>query len=332
MVSQVELDGLSNVASRIEEIKARFGESQTASASLNSFDSILAQELTGSSDLSTASLDPNTHLVSNVPYASLINSISVKYGMDPAFVSAVIKAESDFNPGSVSKAGAMGLMQLMPENVKDYGVQNPYDPAQNIDGGVRHLKDMLARFNGDLRLGLAAYNAGPNAVLKYGGIPPYAETQAYVPRVMNYYEEFKGLSTELGGISAPLGTTKARGGGGGMAVSEAMRYLGVPYVWGGETPRGFDCSGLTQFVYRKFGVTLPHSAAEQSRTGIPVSRDQLIPGDLVFFSKKGRVHHVGIYIGNDRFIHAPQTGDVVKISSLSGSHYGREFTVGRRYL
>jgi peptidoglycan DL-endopeptidase CwlO len=109
----------------------------------------------------------------------------------------------------------------------------------------------------------------------------------------------------------------------GSVVSIALQYLGIPYVWGGSSPStGFDCSGFTSYVFAQVGVSLPHHAASQYAYGMPVSWDQLAPGDLVFFSGLG---HVGIYIGNDQFIHAPHTGDVVRISSLSeraGSYVG----------
>ena len=111
-------------------------------------------------------------------------------------------------------------------------------------------------------------------------------------------------------------------------VSIALQYLGVPYVWGGASPSGFDCSGLTMYAYAKVGVYLPHNAAMQYGMGTPVSRSQLAPGDLVFFNG---LSHVGMYIGGGRFVHAPHTGDVVKISSLSEYWYSATYVGARRY-
>jgi cell wall-associated NlpC family hydrolase len=113
----------------------------------------------------------------------------------------------------------------------------------------------------------------------------------------------------------------------GGVVGIAMQYLGVPYRWGGADPSGFDCSGFSMYVYAKMGVSLPHHAASQYGMGVPVSKDQLEAGDLVFFNGLG---HMGIYIGGGQFIHAPHTGDVVKISSLSDSWYARTWVGARR--
>jgi peptidoglycan DL-endopeptidase CwlO len=130
------------------------------------------------------------------------------------------------------------------------------------------------------------------------------------------------------GVSAstPEGSTVAPPNVHGGVVGIAMQYLGVPYVWGGSSPRGFDCSGLVSYVFAQIGVSLPHSSYAQFGMGTPVSISQLQPGDLVFFTGAS---HVGIYIGGGQFIHAPHTGDVVKISSLSG-YYSANFAGGRR--
>jgi len=113
----------------------------------------------------------------------------------------------------------------------------------------------------------------------------------------------------------------------GGVVGVAMQFLGVPYRWGGADPSGFDCSGLIMYAYSKVGVSLPHHAASQYGMGVPVSRDQLAAGDLVFFNGLG---HAGIYIGGGQFIHAPHTGDVVKISNLSDSWYASTWVGARR--
>jgi cell wall-associated NlpC family hydrolase len=128
------------------------------------------------------------------------------------------------------------------------------------------------------------------------------------------------------GASTPEGSTVAPPSTHGGVVGIAMRYLGVPYVWGGASPRGFDCSGFVMYVFAQIGVSLPHSSYAMFNMGTPVSISQLQPGDLVFFSGAS---HMGIYIGGGQFIHAPHTGDVVKISSLSG-YYSSAFVGGRR--
>jgi hypothetical protein len=121
------------------------------------------------------------------PYLNEILEASNRYGVPDQLVTAVIRAESGFNARAVSRKGAQGLMQLMPSTASTLGVRNSFDPRQNIHGGVRHLRGLIDRFPGNLPLAIAAYNAGEKAVLTYGGIPPYPETQDYVGKVLRFY-------------------------------------------------------------------------------------------------------------------------------------------------
>ncbi len=127
----------------------------------------------------------------------IISSVSEKYNIDSDFIKAIIKQESGFNPNAKSKKGAIGLMQLMPKTAKSLGIIDPYNPKENIEGGVRYLKGLLDKYDNNYELSLAAYNAGAGAVKRYGGIPPYKETKNYVEAIMNNYnkiKESKGLN------------------------------------------------------------------------------------------------------------------------------------------
>jgi soluble lytic murein transglycosylase-like protein len=125
-------------------------------------------------------------------YEPLINEVCEKYHMDSAIIKAIIKAESNFDPYATSWKGAQGLMQLMPETAYELNVNDVYHPRDNLEGGVKYMKYLLERFNNDLSLALAAYNAGENAVLKYNwSIPPYAETRQYVNKVLRYLKSYR---------------------------------------------------------------------------------------------------------------------------------------------
>ena len=123
------------------------------------------------------------------PYADIIAQVAREHQMDPALIHAVVAVESAYNPRARSRAGATGLMQLMPDTARRYGVSDRLNPLENVRGGTRYLRDLLAMFNNNMRLAIAAYNAGEGAVMRSGNrIPPYAETRAYVPRVLQHYE------------------------------------------------------------------------------------------------------------------------------------------------
>lgn len=131
-----------------------------------------------------AVVPPATGAAGGFPYAAEINAAASRHGIDPALLAGLVKQESGFDPAAVSPAGATGLTQLMPATARGLGVTDSTDPAQALDGGAKYLRQMLDQFGGDERLALAAYNAGPGAVTRHGGVPPYAETQAYVTKVL----------------------------------------------------------------------------------------------------------------------------------------------------
>ena len=163
-------------------------------------------------------------------YDAIIDRYADEYGVDPVLVRAVIQVESNFDPKCVSKKGARGLMQLIPETAKRYGVTKIFDPEQNIRGGVHYLSDLMQMFNNDLQRALAAYNAGENAVIRYAGIPPYSETTTYVRRALSvYYGRPYGEAESFAGDP---NRRKLAGGFGSqvlqpvIAALPGMRYLG----------------------------------------------------------------------------------------------------------
>jgi soluble lytic murein transglycosylase-like protein len=154
---------------------------------------------TGGADASASTLAAPaagaSALPAGTPFAAQITASAKRNGIDPALLAGLIKQESGFNPHAGSAAGAQGLTQLMPGTARGLGVTNTFDPAQSIEGGARYLKQQLDHFGGDVARALAAYNAGPGAVQRYGGVPPYAETQNYVRRVQAYAAAFRSSST-----------------------------------------------------------------------------------------------------------------------------------------
>ena len=160
------------------------------SANAAEFKNILDEKM--AQDKPKDEIEKTTFKNSKENIETLIEKYAQKNNLDPDFIKAVVKQESGFNPDATSKCGAMGLMQLMPQTAKGLGVTDAYDPEQNIEGGVKYLKSMMNRFNNDPKLALAAYNAGPGAVQRYGDVPPYRETQNYVKNILASYEAIKG--------------------------------------------------------------------------------------------------------------------------------------------
>jgi len=203
---------ISAIKMRMQDIQSKFGTSPMGSAgTMNpaaglqtpgaapgvTFDKILASKMEGAGSMpmpTSAPTGPTPNISTKASdYDGIINEASAKYGVDARFIKAIIQQESGFNPNATSGCGAMGMMQLMPGTAKDLGVVNGYDAKENIMGGVKYIKQQLDAFGGDKEKALAAYNAGPGNVQKYGGIPPFAETQNYVKNIMSMYKGMGGI-------------------------------------------------------------------------------------------------------------------------------------------
>lgn len=176
------MDSISRVLQRINTIEQKF---TPRSVNGRDFGATLAAKLEPSVPITLPSANNNTN---DTNIAKMINLAAQKYGVDPKLAMAVAKVESDLSPDAVSSAGAVGVMQLMPETAEAIGVRNINDPRENIDGGIHYLQQMLNTFGGDVSKAVAAYNAGPQAVKSYNGIPPYGETRAYVSKVLSLYK------------------------------------------------------------------------------------------------------------------------------------------------
>ncbi|MFJ4418801.1 NlpC/P60 family protein [Streptomyces sp. NPDC088925] len=268
----------------------------------------------------------------------------------PALIAAQIEQESGWNPKASSPVGAEGLSQFMPGTWQTWGVDanedgdaDPFDPADAIMAQGRYdcwlakkVKEYKAT-GAPRSLMLAAYNAGPGAVQRYHGVPPYPETQAYVARILELMHKYQEADSE----ERPAGVFGQR------VVAYAKRQLGLPYRWGGgdihgpttgavagPVTAGFDCSGLVLYaVYQASGgkTTLPRTSQAQGGAGTAVTRADLRPGDAVVISVGGTDDHIGIYLGGDQMLHAPRTGDVVKIESLATDYWQSKKMHYRRY-
>jgi soluble lytic murein transglycosylase-like protein len=186
---------LSTIGTRLDELQTMVAQmnapatpapAPAAAAPTSSFAGALAAAQT------SPSAAPVSGTGSSSAFDDQINAAAASNGIDPALLKGLVSQESGFNPNARSGAGAVGLTQLMPGTAASLGVTNPLDPAQSLQGGAKYLREQLDRFGGDEQLALAAYNAGPGAVQKYGGVPPYAETQNYVTSVMSKAAAFRG--------------------------------------------------------------------------------------------------------------------------------------------
>ena len=189
---------VTSIGARVEEIQARVANLQgTPAQPAGSFAATLAaaQQVPGqqTSSISVSAASGATS-GGTTDFESEINAAATGNGIDPALLKGLVQQESGFDPNARSGAGAVGLTQLMPSTAAALGVTDPTDPAQSLQGGARYLREQLDRFGGDERLALAAYNAGPGAVAKYGGVPPYAETQGYVSKVMANAASYRGAT------------------------------------------------------------------------------------------------------------------------------------------
>ncbi|WP_433546845.1 NlpC/P60 family protein [Streptomyces sp. CA-294286] len=249
--------------------------------------------------------------------------------INPALLAAQLYQESGFNPKVVSPAKAQGIAQFIPGTWATHGIdgdgdgdRDVWDPADAIPSAASYdcaLAGYVKKAPGDPTNNmLAAYNAGPYAVIKYGGVPPYKETQNYVRIIRSLEQSF----AEPVGRMAPSRQAAA-------AIYYAQKKLGTPYLWGGNgTPEQggrFDCSGLTQAAYRTVDIELPRVANDQYNAGPHPSRDELLPGDLVFFSddltNSRMIRHVGIYVGGGYMINAPFTGAVIRFDKIDTPDY-----------
>ena len=271
-----------------------------------------------------ASLQPGT-----VPsaYVALIEKAATTCSILSApLLAAQFYQESGFNPNAVSETGAEGIAQFEPYTWPNWaspndgdGKENPFNPADEIPAAARYdcaIAKTVEKVPGDA-VGnmLAGYNAGSGAVLAANGIPHITQTEDYVKNIEALVKSFAAPTTTVSASSVAV-----------QAIKFAYNRLGTPYLYGGTGTAAengeFDCSGLTQAAYASAGVTLPRVAAEQWYAGPHVPRNELQPGDLVFFATNvndpSTIEHVGIYVGGGAMIDAPHTGSVIRFDPIDG--------------
>ncbi|MFE7330414.1 NlpC/P60 family protein [Streptomyces sp. NPDC057565] len=252
----------------------------------------------------------------------------------PNLLAALLKQESGFIPGRRSRAGAEGIAQFKPSTWETRGIdgngdgrRDVWDPEDAIPSAAKHLCDIVKEVKdvpGNKQDNmLAAYNAGSGAVQKYGGVPPYRETQNYVRSISALADVPSGgkmttteqAATAINTASGELGTPYSWGGG--NASGRSTGSCCSPNGSSGASINGFDCSGLTLYAYAQAGITLPRTAAQQYAASEPVKPGQKRPGDLVFYgSSPTSIHHVAIYVGSGYMIEAPRPGTSVRFSPI----------------
>ncbi|MGK5641362.1 NlpC/P60 family protein [Streptomyces sp. URMC 126] len=247
----------------------------------------------------------------------------------PALLAAQLYTESNWKPDAKSPAGALGLAQFIPETWARYGVDGSgdgkpdiWEPADAIASAATYdcalAKDVKGVGGDATNNMLAAYNAGPYRVIQAGGVPAITETQGYVKSIRDLEKSF----ARPAGRVAP--SQQAAG-----AIYFAQAQLGKPYLWGGDGTKEdggrFDCSGLTKAAYASVGIELPRVANDQWNAGPHPKRDELMPGDLVFFAHNlndpRSIHHVGLYVGGGYMINAPHTGAVNRFDKIDTPDY-----------
>ncbi|MFJ7421554.1 NlpC/P60 family protein [Streptomyces uncialis] len=249
--------------------------------------------------------------------------------INPALLAAQLYQESGWNPRAQSHAAAQGIAQFIPGTWAAHGLdgdgdgdRDVWDPADAIPSAASYdckLAGYVKDAPGDPTHNmLAAYNAGAYAVIRYGGVPPYKETQNYVKIITSLEKSF----------ARPVGRVEPSRQAAG-AIHYAQTKLGTPYLWGGTGTAAqggrFDCSGLTQAAYRTMDIELPRVANDQYNAGPHPARAELLPGDLVFFSddltNSRAIRHVGIYVGGGYMIDAPRTGAVIRFTKIDTPDY-----------